>query len=62
VVAALADGWEVEDLREGVGVVVVVDVAGFLPWTTEDTINTSGPWFLSDKRDAGECWSRQRAS
>lgn len=29
-----------EVLRDGVGAVVVADVAGFLPSTTEDTINT----------------------
>ena len=36
--AALAGGCEAVALREGVGV-VVVDVAGFLPWAMEDTIN-----------------------
>ena len=35
---ALAGGCEAVALREGVGV-VVADVAGFLPWATEDTIN-----------------------
>jgi len=39
VVATPAGGWEAEDLREGVGIVVVTDVAGFLPWATEDIIN-----------------------
>jgi len=40
VVAALVGGREAEVLREEVGVVVVADVTGFLPWATEDTINT----------------------
>ena len=39
-VAALAAGWEADVLREGVGAAVVADVAGLLPWATEDTINT----------------------
>jgi len=38
VAAALAGGCEAVVLREGVGV-VVADLAGFLPWATEDTIN-----------------------
>ena len=37
--AALACGWEAEVFREGVDVVVVADVAGFLPWATEETIS-----------------------
>ena len=36
--AALAGGCEAVVLREGVGV-VLADVAGFLPWAMEDTIN-----------------------
>jgi hypothetical protein len=39
-VSTPAGGREREVLREGVGVVVVTDVAGFLPWATEDTIDT----------------------
>jgi len=38
VVAALAGGCEEEARREGVDV-VVADVAGFLPWATEETID-----------------------
>lgn len=53
--AALAGWWEAEVLRDEVGVVVVADVAGFLPWATEDTINHARPLFLSDKDDAGGC-------
>ena len=40
VVGKPAGGWEAEVLRERVGIVVVADVAGFLPWATEDIINT----------------------
>ena len=35
----MADRCEAVALREGVGVVVLVNVAGFLPWAVEDTIN-----------------------
>ena len=41
VAATLAGGWEAEVLREGVGAVVVADVAGFLPWAMEDIITRS---------------------
>jgi hypothetical protein len=40
VVATLVGWWEAGVLREGVDIVVVADVAGFLPWATEDIINT----------------------
>jgi len=53
VFAALVGGWEAEVLWEGVGLVAVADVAGFLPWAAEDTI--TGPKFLGDKRNTGEC-------
>ena len=40
VASAVAGGRGAEVLREEVGVVAVTDAAGFLPWATEDTINT----------------------
>ena len=52
-VAVPAGGRETEALREEVGVVVVADVAGLLPWAMEDTINTrSVPNFKRRWR----CW------
>lgn len=40
-VTVLGGGREAEALREGVGVVVVAGIAGFLPWATGDTISTA---------------------
>ena len=56
-VAGLAGGWEADVLREGVGAAVVADVAGLLPWATEDTINArSVLGFLAGRGGAGEYW------
>jgi len=46
-VGLVVGGCEAVALREGVGVVVLAKVAGFLPWATEDTINA---------RSVLSCW------